>query len=299
MKRFILIALVLAGCVQFDPAQTFTKEALEMGTVYTPDPTNNPATITLPTAGDPVASSVADQAWKDIADKDARKVDAVGGGTYAPASSIIVGGAGIETIGGSGLRCDDSFLSTCADDLFRVDHRAHFRGGALFDNSGLFTCQVGGSFTAGLDVGGGLHSTAGTILDLTTTLSGSTSLLSYGGRIRSTGVGRIETRTYFGISTDADQDITMSMGVQHIQAVLATTDRTYTMKNAGCVGDETISIFNESAASHQLIIKQDNGSTTIVSLSTTSGDYIGVELWNDGLGNAASSWHVKSATHKA
>lgn len=40
-----------------------------MPSPYTPNPANNPATISLPNPGDPVASAVADQAWKDVADR--------------------------------------------------------------------------------------------------------------------------------------------------------------------------------------------------------------------------------------
>lgn len=42
-----------------------------MPSTYTPNPNSSPATISLPSAGDPVASAVADQAWKDVADRTA------------------------------------------------------------------------------------------------------------------------------------------------------------------------------------------------------------------------------------
>lgn len=65
MKRFLflLVALTLA-CEA-------PREASEMPTPYTPNPANHPATSSLPTSGDPVASAVADQAWKDALDRTA------------------------------------------------------------------------------------------------------------------------------------------------------------------------------------------------------------------------------------
>ncbi len=274
---------------------------------YTPNSANNPATIRLPNDGDAEDAASVTDPLEDLADKDSRKFDKISGGT-------ITGGMTCE---GSVVFDNSSSVTHNAGCTEEFDNTPFFQFGALcsgtwtFDgasteihfgpetHSGAVTFDTNAlTCSAGLDVTGGLHSISGTILDGTTTCSAG-GTVAIAGRLKTTGVGRLETRTYFGVGTNATQDITMAMGVQHIQAVLSGSDKTYTMKNTGCTGDETISIFNESAASFQLIIKQHDGTTTIVSLSTASGDFIGVELWNDGLGNAASSWHVKSATHKA
>ncbi len=85
MKRFVIFLLALSLACEAP------REASDMSFVYDPDPTSTPATITLPLAGDPVASAVVDQAFKYTAsDQDITIVAASDVGILYGAYEILV-----------------------------------------------------------------------------------------------------------------------------------------------------------------------------------------------------------------
>ncbi len=59
----------------------------------------------------------------------------------------------------------------------------------------------------------------------------------------------------------------------------------------------TIKVVNSDFATHQVDVYQDDGTTIIAALGS-GGDYFALELMNDGLASASSSWQVIGATHK-
>lgn len=66
----------------------------------------------------------------------------------------------------------------------------------------------------------------------------------------------------------------------------------YKAVNTGCVGGEVMTFVNEESA-HSLLIYQHDGVTAIAPLLVnTSGQLWSIDIWNDGQGNATSSWHV-------
>lgn len=301
-----------------------------MSFVYTPDPTNNPTAITMPSDGDPkVAASVVVplQACADLA---ARCRAYLIGDLSGPIlqNALLQGVTRIDTggrflgdgsallIGEPGETC--TFLGPVA---FNVGQTVALHGTTSVDgvfniaNGGFQHVQSGGNFvfdggsgvnmSGTMSVFGLIHVTAsgGIIVESggnisisasgTGTVSGAVTVAAggsivNGGVIRNTGAGHRNDRSLFG-----DLSGPLSIAMADHFGLQPTAPRAVTMLNTGCIGGETITLFNEFAGSHAVQVFGNDGTTLLITLNNTP--FTGVELINDGA-NTALSWHFRQTS---
>lgn len=276
MKRFILLSLLLCACTEAP------REAWEMPNTYTPNPANNPATITLPSPGDLVAAGVVDQAFKDTIDRDSRKLDKIDGGTVS--GDIVTSGA--VTIGGTGVFIVDSGVSE------EHDNTPGFINGATFSTGGTVSCSVPSTFSdtaTFTDTTQAIHSTG--LVDI----DGANGGLYSGGangsefatdvlidaKLTYNGSGHEVKRQIFPLGT-TNHTYTISDGDRFVIRGL-TASRDFTFQNTGAQNGLAIEIVVGSGSGFNAVIKRHDGTTLVTLQDTgTSGHVFGCTLWHDG-----------------
>lgn len=284
MKRFILLSLLLLACTEAP------REAWDMPNTYTPNPANNPATITLPSPGDLVAAGVVGQAFKDTIDRDSRKLDKIDGGTVS--GDLVTSGA--VTIGGTGVFIVDSGVSE------EHDNTPGFINGATFSAGGTVSCSVPSTFSdtaTFTDVTQAIHSTGPVVIDGTngSFYSGGTGGSQFAtdvlieGDFRFDGAGSLQMRALF---PDGTGNVTTSIAaVDRVYYAALTGNRSIKLTNTGVgpAGSQQIEIaILPSAGAFDLTIK-NNADATIGTLrgDAVSGSGYYAKCWHDG-----TNWFV-------
>lgn len=150
---------------------------------------------------------------------------------------------------------------------------AIFKNGATFNTGGSVSVSVPWAFASGA----ALTLAAGSTASIATTVT-----MSGAGHINDRMVDAADTSTTYSI---ADGDVFYLPGSN-------TNLNTYTLSNTGAARGSRMRWYAFASLANTL--KQHNGTTTIavITFSGSSGQYGWVDLVNDGLGNAATSWRI-------
>ncbi len=250
-----------------------------MSDVFTPDPALGGWTsVTLPDDGEAKNVASVRVSLEALANKGSRYIDAFAGGTYAPASAIVIGGAGLDVqgpfdaangadiAGGMNVTGTANFFDTVnffgafnTSGLTTLGGHTDVADGQTFEFLGVSTLLGGG--------GAALTWTGPATLAGTNTLSGPTSVtgnFTLTQPVATTGRGHVRSRRITGVNANHTYSI-VNADVITIEVGGISGPVTYALDVADAVDGDVIEFLNMDPT----FIATVNG----LGLRTTSGQF--------------------------